>query len=135
MVQESYSVSHARNLILCTNQINQSTYFNVFLPSSLFSPSVLSCIFLKTGLKRPLSAQWPWLVISVAQTSSVIKYSCICFSDRQAESAHTFSFQKILSNLVKNIFCPVKPLFLILIHAQFQHLTCNAICQATYFLC
>ncbi len=66
--------------------------------------------------------------------SSVIKYSCICFSDRQAESTHTFSFQKILSNLIKNIFCPAKPLFLILrftlnfkiICAQSESLICHS---------
>ncbi len=66
--------------------------------------------------------------------SSVIKYSCICFADRQAESAHTFSFQKILSNLVKNIFCPAKSLFLILrltlnfkiICAQSESLICHS---------
>ncbi len=64
--------------------------------------------------------------------SSVIKYSCICFSDRQAER----------SNLVKNIFCPVNPLFLILIYAYINE--CNSLilililfdlCQFQNLLC
>ncbi len=84
-------------------QINKSsTYFNVFSPLFPFQPFCGShafshkhfCSVALVSDKR--SAQ-----------SSVIKYSCICFSDRQAESTHTFSFQKILSNLVKNIFCLV----------------------------
>ncbi len=79
---------------------------------------------------------------SEAQSPLFIKYSWICFSDRLAESTHTFSLQKILSNLVKNIFCPVNPLFLILIYAYINE--CNSLilililfdlCQFQNLLC
>ncbi len=82
----------------------------------LFSPSVALMHFLTNRPKAAFGDQGSVALVTDKRgaESSVIKYSWICFSDRQAESTHTFSFQKILSNLVKNIFCPVKPLFLIL---------------------
>ncbi len=92
-------------------QINKwSTYFNVFLPVWQSVAEINSLT------SRPKAAHFcsVALVDKWGAESSVIKYSCICFADRQAESTHTFSFQKILSNLVKNIFCPATPLFLIL---------------------
>ncbi len=93
----------------------------------------LSCIFSQTGLKRPISAQWPWLVISEAQSPLLSNTAAFVLLTGKLK-AHTFSFQKILSNLVKNIFCPAKPLFLILrftfnfkiICAQSESLICHS---------
>ncbi len=68
----------------------------------------------------------------------VIKYSWICFF-WQASWKHTHTH---LSNLVKNIFCPVNPLFLILIYAYINE--CNSLilililfdlCQFLNLLC
>ncbi len=100
-------------------QINKSsTYFNVFRinqqcvsPLFPFQPFCGSHAF---SHNRPNFCSVTLSTDSEAQSPLFIKYSWICFSDRHAESAHTFSLQKILLNLVKNIFCPAKPLFLIL---------------------
>ncbi len=109
-------------------QINKSsTYFNVFRinhqcvsPLFPFQPFCGSHAFSHKHFCSVAFVSDKW-----SAASSVIKNNCICFSDRHAESAHTFSLQKILLNLVKNIFCPAKPLYFhILVHAQFQNHLC-----------
>ncbi len=119
-------------------QINKSSiYFNVFSPLFPFQPFCGSHAFSHKHFCSVAFVSDKW-----SAASSVIKNNCICFSDRQAESTHTFSFQKILSNLVKNIFCPVNPLFLILIYAYITE--CNSLilililfdlCQFQNLLC
>ncbi len=118
-------------------QINKSsTYFNVFRinhqcvsPLFPFQPFCGSHAFSHKHFCSVAFVSDKW-----SAASSVIKNNCICFSDRHAESAHTFSLQKILLNLVKNIFCPAKPLYFIfwftlnfkIICAQSESLICHS---------
>ncbi len=109
----SIAVSTTAVTILCTATsksqfaIKAPTFSLCFTPFPFSAQSVALMHFLTN---RPKAAH----VCSVALVSdkcgadsSVIKYSCICFSDRQAESAHTFSFQKILLNLIFSFSAPL----------------------------
>ncbi len=108
-------------------QINKSSiYFNVFLPSSLFSPSVALMPFLTN-----ISAQWPSLVISGAQRPLLSNTAAFVLLTGKLKAHTHFHSRKSYQTLSKTFSAP-------LIHSSsywYMHISMNAICQATSFLC
>ncbi len=108
-------------------QINKSSiYFNVFLPSSLFSPSVAFMPFLTN-----ISAQWPSLVISGAQTFPLSNTGAFVFLTGKLKAHTHFHSRKSYQTLSKTFSAP-------LIHSSsywYMHISMNAIHWYWYWYC
>ncbi len=88
-------------------------------------------IFSQTGLFLPISARWPWLLISEAQTGLLSNTAEFVFLTGMPKAHTHFQSRKSYQTLSKTFSAP-------LIHSSsywYMHISMNAICQATSFLC
>ncbi len=104
---------------------------NVFLPSSLFSPSVALMHFLTTGL---ISAQCPCLLIVRRRVLCLSNTAEFVFLTGKLKAHTHFHSRKSYQPLSKTFSAPLNPLFLILIYAYINECNLSGIIFFFFFL-